>query len=147
MVLGRMVFKFDVDTRHVEKIIDLTEDEGNWKLYGSSMRVHPVTDEIYMSLYHEFSIPTYVTRRYTVNGDKIRDYEMISNYWFPSIPIFAEDPAAMPSGVEGIGSGSDTDSCTNAAPIYYDLQGNRVENPEHGIYIRVAGGKATKITL
>lgn len=42
-----------------------------------------------MALYHEYSIPTYITRRYSPSGEKIRDYEMIVNYWFPSLPVFA----------------------------------------------------------
>lgn len=31
--------------------------------------------------------------------------------------------------------------------VYYNLQGLRVENPAHGIYIRVVGGKAVKVAL
>ncbi|MDE5912967.1 MAG: DUF5074 domain-containing protein, partial [Muribaculaceae bacterium] len=89
-----MDFRFDVDTRTARKIIDLKADGENWKLYGCSMRVHPLTDEIYASLYHEFSIPTYITRRYTADGVKIRDYEMISNYWFPSLPVFPQSADA-----------------------------------------------------
>ena len=91
---GEWVFRFDVDTRTARKIIDLKADGENWKLYGCSMRVHPLTDEIYASLYHEFSIPTYITRRYTADGVKIRDYEMISNYWFPSLPVFPQSADA-----------------------------------------------------
>lgn len=32
-------------------------------------------------------------------------------------------------------------------PVYYDLQGNRVASPARGIYIRVQGGKATKVLV
>lgn len=36
----------------------------------------------------------------------------------------------------------------NAAPaIYYNLQGQRVANPENGMFIRVQGDKATKVAL
>lgn len=90
---GKYVFKFDVDTRTAAKIIDLEADGENWKIYGCSMRVHPATDELYVSLYREFSIPTYITRRYDRNGTLLRDYSMISNYWFPSIPVFPGDAA------------------------------------------------------
>lgn len=31
--------------------------------------------------------------------------------------------------------------------VYYNLQGQRVANPENGLYIRVQGGKATKVAL
>lgn len=46
------------------------------------------------------------------------------------------------AGVEEIDSAEETPE-----PIYYDLTGRRVENPEKGIYIRVCGTKATKIIL
>lgn len=34
-----------------------------------------------------------------------------------------------------------------AAPVFYNLQGVRVANPEHGLYIRVAGNKAVKVRI
>lgn len=87
---GTKIYKFDCDTRQQSLFVDLEEDGGNWKLYGCAIGVHPVTDEIYMALYHEFGTPTYITRRYSPSGEKIRDYDMIMNYWFPSLPIFPE---------------------------------------------------------
>lgn len=33
------------------------------------------------------------------------------------------------------------------APVFYDLQGRKVVNPENGLYIRVQGGNATKVML
>lgn len=88
---GSQIFKYDIDANKLTRIIDLDADGENWKLYGCSMRLHPVTDEIYMSLYHEFGTPTYITRRYTADGERIKDYDMIVNYWFPSIPVFPQD--------------------------------------------------------
>ncbi|MCM1152382.1 MAG: starch-binding protein [Muribaculum sp.] len=35
----------------------------------------------------------------------------------------------------------------NQETIYYNLQGVRVENPEHGIYVKVADGRASKVIL
>ncbi len=34
---------------------------------------------------------------------------------------------------------------TDEAPIYYNIQGMRISKPERGFYIRVQGGKATKV--
>ena len=125
---GSQLYRFDIDTRTSEKIIDLDEEGEDWKLYGCSMRLHPVTDEIYMSLYHEFNIPEYITRRYTASGEKICDYPMISNYWFPSLPVFPQDKDAQdPSGI-----GSIMDDETVSAPVYYNLQGIRVTDPAPG---------------
>ena len=97
---GTKIFKFDCDTREQSLFIDLEEEGANWKLYGCAIGAHPVTDEIYMALYHEFGTPTYITRRYSPQGEIIRDYEMIMNYWFPSLPLFPQ--AQSGSGVEDV---------------------------------------------
>lgn len=49
-------------------------------------------------------------------------------------------------GGEGAISTIDTDN-SNAAPVYYNLQGVRVNNPENGIFIRKAGDKVEKVAL
>lgn len=45
-----------------------------------------------------------------------------------------------PSAVATIGG-------EDAKPVFYDLQGRRVENPAKGLYIRVASGKASKVIM
>lgn len=87
---GTKIYKFDCDTRQQSLWIDLEKEGANWKVYGCALGVHPVTDELYMALYHEFGTPTYITRRYSADGEKIRDYDMIMNYWFPSLPLFPQ---------------------------------------------------------
>ena len=42
------------------------------------------------------------------------------------------------TGIEGITS-------EEGEAVYYNLQGVRVENPEHGIFVKVVNGKATKV--
>lgn len=85
---GTKIYKYDIDTATLSLFADLETDADGWRLYGCSIGCHPVTDEVYMSLYHQFGTPTYIVRRLTPAGEKIRDYEMIQNYWFPSCPIF-----------------------------------------------------------
>lgn len=46
-------------------------------------------------------------------------------------------------GIENVIDGDDSD----AEPVYYNLQGQRVENPGRGIYIMRKGSKTEKITL
>lgn len=87
---GTKIYKFDCDTRQQSLWIDLEKEGANWKVYGCALGVHPETDELYMALYHEFGTPTYITRRYSTTGEKIRDYDMIMNYWFPSLPLFPQ---------------------------------------------------------
>ncbi|MDE5822131.1 MAG: DUF5074 domain-containing protein [Paramuribaculum sp.] len=97
---GTKIYKFDCDKQELTLFIDLEKEGANWKLYGCALGVHPVTDEIYMALYHEFGTPTYITRRYSPQGVKIRDYEMIMNYWFPSLPLFPD--GGSQSGIHNI---------------------------------------------
>lgn len=35
----------------------------------------------------------------------------------------------------------------NATPVYYDLQGRMVNNPQNGLYIKVANGKSSKVII
>ena len=41
----------------------------------------------------------------------------------------------------------DLEAADEAPAEYYTIQGIRVANPEHGLYIRVQNGKATKVIL
>lgn len=95
------VFKYDIDNDKFSMIIDLSKEATSvpWKLYGCSMRVHPDSDELYMSLYHEFGSPVYITRRADADGNTLQDYDMIENYWFPSLPVF---PCADKSGIDEV---------------------------------------------
>ena len=47
------------------------------------------------------------------------------------------------SEIENIVADGDEDG----AAVYYNLQGQRVNNPEGGVYIRVQGKKAEKVRL
>lgn len=113
---GTKIYKFDCDTRQQSLFIDLEEEGANWKLYGCAIGVHPLTDELYMALYHEFGTPTYITRRYSPTAEKIRDYDMIMNYWFPSLPLFPM-PSNNDSGVANITQDLSLDGAL------YNLQG------------------------
>lgn len=149
---GTKIYKFDCDTRQQSLFIDLEEEGANWKLYGCAIGVHPTTDELYMALYHEFGTPTYITRRYSPDGEIIRDYEMIMNYWFPSLPLFPQaQQIGDPDGVEDImnqtGSGRGT---------IYNLQGSLVRTGVEygkwnglraGIYIWTNGSETRKILI
>lgn len=91
-----MIFKYDIESGTTTKIIDLDEqDDEQWKLYGCSMRPHPVTGDLYMSLFHQFGDPTYITRKTDKDGKTIADYSMINNYWFPSLPVFPDNEAPV----------------------------------------------------
>jgi len=103
---GSRLFRFDTKSRSGSLLVDtMDKEQGEWGIYGCSMRVHPSTDEIYVSLYKDFINETYLLRRYSADGDIIKDYPMISNYWFPSMPVFPE--SAWPSSIVGVSADRD----------------------------------------
>lgn len=69
--------------------------------------------------------------RYLTDGSKSRAWEL-QNF-------------KLTGKTEGAVAGVEVEE--NAAPVYYNLQGARVNNPERGIYIQVKGNKATKVML
>lgn len=56
--------------------------------------------------------------------------------------ITATKDAQLPTSVEAIG----TEAITEDA-VYYNLQGVRVDNPSDGIFVKLQGGKASKVVL
>ena len=102
------------------------------------MRIHPETDEIYMSLFHEFGGTFYPPRRCKADGELICDYDMIENYWFPSIPIFpvtepensgTNMPADVMPGISVNADGSITVSNAAGAALHiFNMQGIEVRH-------------------
>lgn len=88
---NQAIFKYDIDKGEFSKFIDLAQDPDKWIIYGCSFRIHPVTDNAYVSLYHSFQDRAYITRVYDNAGKIVNEYSMISNYWFPSLPVFPDN--------------------------------------------------------
>lgn len=88
---NQTIFKYNIDKNEFSKYIDLSSED--WKMYGSTFRIDPVTDNAYIGLYKDFSDPTYMLRSYNSNGKKLADYPMINNYWFPTMPVFPDTQA------------------------------------------------------
>lgn len=99
---GKTVFRYDIDSNSFEKYIDFTNDPDKWQIYGCSFRIDPVTDNAFVSLFHQFSDPTFVTREYDNHGKLINEYSMISNYWFPSIPVFPDNEFPVVAELEPV---------------------------------------------
>ncbi len=166
---GTNLFRYDIDAGQLSQIVDLTKEGLNWKIYGCSVRIHPVSDEIYMSAYHNFNDNTYVTRRYTSDGNLLKEYPMIANYWFPSLPVFPESPEALalpdvgcdrPAGTIRYAGGNLYLSGVRGGSVsVYDMGGRRVEriavSPEGdgicplplppGMYVVTDGFQSVKI--
>ncbi|MDE6099357.1 MAG: DUF5074 domain-containing protein [Muribaculaceae bacterium] len=147
--IGTKIYKFDCDTREQSLFIDLEEEGADWKVYGCALGVHPQTDELYMALYHEFGTPVYITRRYSPNGEKIRDYPMIANYWFPSLPIFPQSKSD--SGIEE----TEADPCSTVGNLYsatgllvrQNIMFNAWTDVPKGIYIWKSASQTHKIII
>lgn len=99
---GRRIFCYDIDNNTFSKIYDFEEMPGNWILYGAGFRLHPVTDEIYASIFHEFQDPTYETVRINNKGELLHEYPMISNYWFPAMPVFPDNHAPAVTDIPNV---------------------------------------------
>ena len=84
------------------------------------MRPHPVTDELYVSLFHYFQNPNYTLRRTDSDGKTLQEYPMISNYWFPSLPVFPdlEAPVAHDPGIQAVSPSEPT--LINLAGLFSD---------------------------
>lgn len=138
------IYRYDIDNDRFDLWLDLTSQPDNWNVYGCSMRVHPVTDEVYVSEFHVFVDPTHKLVRYDSDANVINEYPMISNYWFPSIPVFP-----VKESDAGVGDVS-ADVSEDATPRYYDLQGRfRGSSPERlrGMHIKVTGSRSVKVIL
>ncbi len=82
---------------------------------------------------------SYTDKVWTAGASKISEvkFDCTANAQINGVTVTLEKS----TGVEGV------EVEEGAAPVYYNLQGVRVNNPERGIYIQVKGNKATKVVL
>ena len=92
------IFKYDIDNNEFAKVVDLTSDANKWMMYSASnLRVDPVTDNLYVSLFKDYGSRDYAVRIYDNNGTQLNEYELTQkNIWFPGMFVFpdVEDPIA-----------------------------------------------------
>lgn len=90
------IFKYDIDNNEFAKVVDLTSDANKWMMYSASnLRVDPVTDNLYVSLFKAYGSQDYAVRIYDNNGTQLNEYELTQkNFWFPGMFVFpdVEDP-------------------------------------------------------
>ncbi|MDE6378097.1 MAG: DUF5074 domain-containing protein [Duncaniella sp.] len=146
---GTKIYKFDCDTRRQSLFIDLEEEGADWKLYGCALGVDPANDELYMALYHEFGTPTYIVRRYSPEGEKIRDYDMISNYWFPSLPLFAGSEAESGDALVKTDAGEATGDLYTLSGwlVRRNVTSDEWHDISPGIYIWKSSTQARKVIV
>ena len=92
------IFKYDIDNNEFTKVVDLTSDANKWMMYSASnLRVDPVTDNLYVSLFKAYGSQDYAVRIYDNKGTQLNEYELTQkNFWFPGMFVFpdVEDPIA-----------------------------------------------------
>ena len=82
---------YDIDNNEFFKVIDLTEKEGGWNLYGTGFRISPANDKIYAFLFHDFQDQTNVLAIMNNKGEIEKENSMTANYWFPALPVFPDN--------------------------------------------------------
>lgn len=58
-----------------------------------------------------------------------------------SFTIAPDSDADVPTGIEAIGSEAEGEA------VFYNLQGQKVANPDRGVFVKVVNGKASKVIL
>ena len=113
------LWKLDLDAVNpkAEKIFDLTGSE--WvAIYGSAMRIDPVTDHLYIQLYKDYGNQEYTVFELDNEGNKVAEYPLEkANCWFPSLPVFTE---------EGTLNGMETPDIQNEISSPFKLTGNQL---------------------
>lgn len=80
---------YDIDKGECRDIFDAKAM--GWYMYcGAGFRLHPRTDEIYVSLYQDNLKQAYETLRLSADGELLETYEMAANCWFPAMPVFPD---------------------------------------------------------
>lgn len=117
------IFKYDIDNNEFAKVVDLTSDANKWMMYSASnLRVDPVTDNLYVSLFKAYGSQDYAVRIYDNNGTQLNEYELTQkNYWFPGMFVFpdVEDPIVGNINAVNVEENKDavvdlTDVCSDA---------------------------------
>lgn len=117
------IFKYDIDNNEFAKVVDLTSDANKWMMYSASnLRVDPVTDNLYVSLFKDYGSQDYAVRIYDNKGTQLNEYELTQkNYWFPGMFVFpdVEDPIVGNINAVNVEENKDavvdlTDVCSDA---------------------------------
>ena len=116
------IFKYDIDNNEFAKVVDLTSDANKWMMYSASnLRVDPVTDNLYVSLFKAYGSQDYAVRIYDNKGTQLNEYELTQkNYWFPGMFVFpdVEDPIA--GNIDAVNVEENKDAVVDLAKVCSD---------------------------
>lgn len=116
------IFKYDIDNNEFAKVVDLTKDANKWVMYSTSnLRVDPVADNLYVSLFKSWGSQDYAVRIYDNKGTQLNEYELTQkNYWFPGMFVFpdVEDPIA--GNIDAVNVEENKDAVVDLAKVCSD---------------------------
>lgn len=116
------VFKYDIDNNEFAKVVDLTNDADKWKMYSASnLRVDPVTDNLYVSLFKDYGSRDYAVRIYDNNGTQLNEYELTQkNYWFPGMFVFPDTEDPIVGNIDAVTVEENKDAVVDLAKVCSD---------------------------
>lgn len=116
------VFKYDIDNNEFAKVVDLTNDADKWKMYSASnLRVDPVTDNLYVSLFKDWGSQDYAVRIYDNKGTQLNEYELTQkNYWFPGMFVFPDTEDPIVGNIDAVTVEENKDAVVDLATVCSD---------------------------
>jgi len=85
------IYKYEIGNSASLNSPIFDSSNSSWSIYGAGFRIDPVTDEIYASMYKDFGSQDYTVFKLSASGEKIAEYPMTENYWFPAMPVFPDN--------------------------------------------------------
>lgn len=87
---SKKIYKFDASNPTSAPVV-VYESTDNWGMYGTGFRVHPLTDEIFMTMFKDYGDQSYKVTKLSGNGELLAEYPMEPYYWFPAMPFFPDN--------------------------------------------------------
>jgi hypothetical protein len=109
------MFVYDIDNNNFSKIYDTKNDKRYF--YGAAIRVNPLDDKLYASLYKSNVDQNYWIYQMKYENDELElqnSYTPIKRYWFPALFIFPDNHAPQVSGFNPV-------TITDNQPVVIDL--------------------------
>ncbi|MDR0618269.1 MAG: DUF5074 domain-containing protein [Bacteroidales bacterium] len=96
------IYCYDIDSEQTEILFDLANyDDGDWGFYGAAFRIDPVSNDIFASLFRDFSSRNYRVIRINTNTKTVENsYQMDAHYWFPAMPVFPDNFAPSAANIQ-----------------------------------------------
>ncbi|MFV0467469.1 MAG: DUF5074 domain-containing protein, partial [Dysgonomonas sp.] len=100
------LYKYDIDSNNTSLIYN-SESEARY-FYGSSVRVNPVNDVLYTTMYLDNLSQTYFFYKMSQNGEKLAEYRPIDRYWFPALLFFPDNQSPVVATINDVTFNNDT---------------------------------------